>query len=47
MLLETTFPPDIRVENEAASLLKAGHEVHLLCRGRGKRTAACLRRSMR
>ena len=40
MLLETTFPPDIRVENEAASLLRAGHEVHLLCRGSGKRTEA-------
>ena len=31
MLLEERFPPDIRVENEAASLLDAGHEVHLLC----------------
>ena len=31
MLLEARFPPDIRVENEAASLLDAGHEVHLLC----------------
>ena len=35
MLLEKRFPPDIRVENEAASLLDAGHEVHLLCRGKG------------
>ena len=25
------FPPDIRVENEVASLLDAGHDVHLLC----------------
>ena len=33
MLLEKRFPPDIRVENEAASLLEAGHEVHLLCSG--------------
>lgn len=24
------YPPDIRVENEAMSLLKAGHEVHLI-----------------
>lgn len=32
MLLERRFPPDIRVENEAATLLEAGHEVHLLCR---------------
>jgi glycosyltransferase involved in cell wall biosynthesis len=31
MLLEKPFPPDIRVENEAASLLDAGHDVHLLC----------------
>jgi glycosyltransferase involved in cell wall biosynthesis len=33
MLLTKRFPPDIRVENEAASLLGAGHAVHLLCRG--------------
>ena len=32
MLLANRFPPDIRVENEAASLLQAGHEVHLLCK---------------
>lgn len=31
MLLDREFPPDIRVENEAHSLIKAGHEVHLLC----------------
>ncbi len=31
MLLENRFPPDIRVEGEMASLLGAGHEVHLLC----------------
>ena len=30
MLLDTEFPPDIRVENEAQSLIDAGHEVHLL-----------------
>jgi glycosyltransferase involved in cell wall biosynthesis len=33
MLLAKRFPPDIRVENEAASLLQVGHDVHLLCRG--------------
>jgi glycosyltransferase involved in cell wall biosynthesis len=32
MLLDHSFPPDIRVENEAIALLEAGHEVHLLCR---------------
>lgn len=32
MLLSERFPPDIRVENEVASLLGAGHDVHLLCR---------------
>jgi glycosyltransferase involved in cell wall biosynthesis len=31
MLLDQRFPPDIRVENESASLLHAGHEVHILC----------------
>lgn len=31
MLLDREFPPDIRVENEAHSLIQAGHEVHLLC----------------
>ena len=30
MLLDTFFPPDIRVEKEARTLLKAGHEVYLL-----------------
>ena len=29
MFLDTAFPPDSRVENEAISLIKAGHEVHL------------------
>ncbi|MDD4496918.1 MAG: glycosyltransferase family 4 protein [Methanosarcinaceae archaeon] len=28
------YPPDIRVENEAKSLLEAGHEVHLVCPNR-------------
>jgi glycosyltransferase involved in cell wall biosynthesis len=30
MLLDREFPPDIRVENEALSLLKEGHAVHVL-----------------
>ena len=30
MLLDSEFPPDIRVENEAQSLFDAGHEVHIL-----------------
>ena len=38
MVLQADFPPDIRVEKEAQSLLKAGHEVHLLCRNRQKKT---------
>ena len=32
MLLANRFPPDIRVENEVATLLAAGNEVHLLCK---------------
>lgn len=31
MVLENQFPDDERVEKEALSLIKAGHEVHLLC----------------
>jgi glycosyltransferase involved in cell wall biosynthesis len=31
MVLESSFPPDIRVSNEAASLIKAGHDVHIAC----------------
>jgi len=31
MVLEHEFPPDIRVEKEALSLIDAGHEVHLAC----------------
>ncbi|PCH76419.1 MAG: glycosyl transferase [Flavobacteriaceae bacterium] len=31
MLLDKTFPPDPRVENEAVSLIKAGHKVFLFC----------------
>lgn len=33
MLLPERFPPDIRVEKEAATLSAAGHSVTLLCRG--------------
>ena len=31
MILDETFPPDPRVENEAVTLVKAGHEVFLFC----------------
>lgn len=31
MILESNFPPDTRVENEAFSLVKAGHKVHIAC----------------
>ncbi len=31
MILDHSFPPDIRVENEALSLTQEGHEVHILC----------------
>lgn len=31
MILDKTFPTDVRVENEAISLLEAGHEVVLFC----------------
>lgn len=31
MLLDHTFPPDTRVENEIKSLAEAGHEVHIAC----------------
>lgn len=34
MLLDTVFPPDPRVENEARSLIEAGHEVFLFCLNR-------------
>lgn len=36
MLLDETFPPDPRVENEALTLIAAGHEVHLYCLGMGQ-----------
>jgi glycosyltransferase involved in cell wall biosynthesis len=31
MILDATFPPDPRVENEAVSLINAGHQVFLFC----------------
>ncbi|REH52396.1 glycosyltransferase involved in cell wall biosynthesis [Tenacibaculum gallaicum] len=31
MILDKTFPPDPRVQNEAIELIKAGHEVFLFC----------------
>ena len=31
MVLESDYPPDIRVENEISSLLSAGHEIHVAC----------------
>lgn len=31
MILDNTFPPDPRVENEALSLIQNGHEVFLFC----------------
>ena len=37
MLLETEFPPDVRVENEMLALTDAGHEVHLACSTRKNR----------
>ena len=36
MVLETGFPPDIRVEKEALSLIRGGHEVHIATVHSGK-----------
>ena len=36
MLLQKDFPPDIRVEKEANTLIRAGHEVHLFCKNNHK-----------
>jgi glycosyltransferase involved in cell wall biosynthesis len=33
MVLDSRFPPDERVENEALILLEGGHEVYILCYG--------------
>jgi glycosyltransferase involved in cell wall biosynthesis len=38
MVLESEFPPDVRVENEILALTEAGHEVHLACSTRNNRT---------
>ncbi len=38
MILDTPFPPDIRVEKEARTLIKNGFEVHLLCIGKKNET---------
>ena len=38
MVLESSFPPDLRVENEIDTLAEAGHEVHLACWERGEKT---------
>ncbi|MHB2147911.1 glycosyltransferase family 4 protein [Calditrichota bacterium LG25] len=35
MILDREFPPDHRVEKEAKSLIKNGHEVHLFCFNHG------------
>jgi len=37
MVLESEFPPDVRVENEMLALSEAGHEVHLACSTRKNR----------
>ena len=37
MVLEREFPPDIRVENEAQSLIEAGHQVIVACYTRRKK----------
>jgi glycosyltransferase involved in cell wall biosynthesis len=37
MVLESEFPPDVRVENEMLALTGAGHEVHLACSTRKNR----------
>ena len=40
MILDTPFPPDIRVEKEARTLVRNGYEVHLLCVGEKDETKA-------
>ena len=37
MILESEFPPDVRVENEILALTEGGHEVHLACSTRKNR----------
>ncbi len=41
MVLEREFPPDDRVEKEAVSLIKAGHEIHIACFSRKKDFNPC------
>ncbi len=36
VLSDNTYPPDIRVRKEASALIKAGHELYLICRNKGK-----------
>jgi len=31
MLLNAPYPADIRIKKETGALLKAGHQIHLLC----------------
>ncbi|WP_341221823.1 glycosyltransferase family 4 protein [Polaribacter atrinae] len=40
MILDAPFPPDPRVENEAVSLVKAGHDVFLFCLKYGNEKAS-------
>jgi glycosyltransferase involved in cell wall biosynthesis len=39
MILESEFPPDVRVENEMLALAEAGHEIHIACSTRKNRIA--------
>jgi len=34
MILQTDFPPDIRIEIETKALIRAGHEIHLIARNK-------------
>lgn len=48
LLVRTTgFPPDLRIEKEAQSLLQAGHSVHLLCAGKKDELSEDFWREMR
>ena len=48
LLVRTTgFPPDLRIEKEAESLLEAGHDVYLLCSGSRNETSRDVWREMR
>lgn len=40
MLLDAVYPPDPRVENEAVSLIEAGHEVFLFCLHYGSQSSS-------